>query len=56
MPSGAKMDLDLRAAEVDISSRMKVNGRVSEDAVDGELNGGGALLRARTTHGDISIR
>lgn len=56
MASGAKMDLDLRASEVEISSRMDVNGRVSEDEVDGRLNGGGAMLRARTTHGDITIR
>ncbi len=56
MPSGAKMDLDLRASEVEISSRMDISGRVSEDEVDGELNGGDALLRARTTHGDITIR
>jgi len=56
MPRSAKMDLDLRGAEVEISSSLDVNGRMSEDYVRGQLNGGGELLRARTSHGDITIR
>lgn len=56
MTSGARMDLDLQASDIEISSRMNIKVLVSEDEVDAELNGGGALLKARTTHGDISIR
>ena len=56
MTSGARMDLDLRASDIEISSRMNIKSLVSEDEVNAELNGGGALLKARTTQGDISIR
>lgn len=56
MASGAGMDLDLRGGEVEVSSSIDMDGRISEDAARGEVNGGGALLRIRTTHGEIYVR
>lgn len=52
----AGMDLDLRGGEVEVSSSLNMNGRVSDDAARGEVNGGGAQLRIRTTHGEIYVR
>jgi|GEM_PF-646843 len=53
---GARMDLDLRGGEVEVSRGLDVNGRISEESVDGSVNGGGATLRIRTTHGEIYVR
>lgn len=52
----ARLDLDLQGAEVEVSSVLRVNGRVSEDRVDGSVNGGGRVLRVRTTHGEVVVR
>ena len=52
----ARFDLDLQGAEVEVSSALRVNGRVSEDRVDGSINGGGQVLRVRTTHGEVVVR
>jgi len=54
--SGAGRDLDLRGGEVKVSSRLDLNGRVSREQASGSVNGGGAMLRVRTTHGQISVR
>ncbi|MDA0684304.1 MAG: DUF4097 family beta strand repeat-containing protein [Bacteroidetes bacterium] len=48
-------DLDVRAEEVSISSSLDVSGRMGEDFVDGSIAGGGAQIRVRTTHGEISV-
>lgn len=53
--SKAGLDLDLRGGEVEVGSGLNLNGRVSEKEARGEVNGGGALLRVRTTHGEISV-
>ena len=52
----ARLELDLQGAEVEVSSALRVNGRVSEDRVDGSINGGGNTLRVRTTHGEVVVR
>lgn len=52
----ARLDLDVRGAEVKMSSSFNLNGRMSEEVIDGHINGGGRLLRVRTSHGEVSIR
>jgi len=52
----ASADLDLRGAEVRIGSSMEIRGNVSDDRVDASINGGGATIKARTTHGSVSVR
>ncbi len=56
MVEGASMDVDLRGGEVTVGRNVDLVGRVSEDEVDGEINGGGAMLRVRTSHGEIVVR
>ena len=56
MASKVGMDLDLRGGDVNVGRSLDLDGRVSEDEARGEVNGGGALLRVRTTHGEISVR
>jgi len=49
-------DLDLKAENVKVASSLNVRGQVRDDRVDGSINGGGQMIKARTTHGSVSIR
>jgi len=48
-------DLDLRAESVRVDRSLSVKGETSRKRVDGAVNGGGRLIKARTTHGSIAI-
>lgn len=48
-------DLDLEAQDVHVDRSMKVSGETSRKRVDGAINGGGRVIRARTTHGSIDV-
>ncbi len=54
-PSNITADLDLKGARVKISSSFEFRGDVEKDQVDGAINGGGAKIRARTSHGTVSV-
>ncbi len=55
-PSGMRADLDLKGAQVKVSSTFEFDGDVEKDRVVGSLNGGGAKIQARTTHGSVHLK
>ena len=55
-PLNFAMDLDLKGARVKVASSFKFVGKVDKDEVLGGVNGGGAKIRARTTHGTVSVQ
>lgn len=54
--SGYGADLDFKASHIRIDSDITVRGKINHERVEAEMNGGGVLIRARTTHGSVSIR
>jgi DUF4097 and DUF4098 domain-containing protein YvlB len=56
VPTSANADLDLQGAQVNVASAFAIKGSVSKENVSGSLNGGGAKIRARTTHGSVNIK
>ncbi|MDA1027693.1 MAG: DUF4097 family beta strand repeat-containing protein [Bacteroidetes bacterium] len=48
-------DLDFKAPEINVAKGVKVNGEKREKSVSGSINGGGARIYARTTHGSIDM-
>ena len=54
--SDIEADFDLRGADVHMSRSLRLNGRVDDDRVEGSVNGGGRTIKARTTHGSVSVR
>ena len=54
--SDIEADFDLRGADVNMSRSLRLNGRVDDDRVEGSVNGGGRTIKARTTHGSVSVR
>ncbi len=55
-PSGIEADLDLKASRVKVSSAFSFDGDVEKDRVVGRINGGGANIYARTTHGSVYLK
>jgi len=55
LDSSAGADLDLRAPQIRMERDMQVRGENQRERVEGTLNGGGRLIRARTTHGVIDL-
>ena len=56
VPRNMGAELELRGGDVHVSSKIKVNGRISDNRVTGTMNDGGKKIRARTHDGSISIR
>ncbi len=48
--------LDIRAQDVEIDSFLNFSGDLDDSRVDGDLNGGGALVRVHISDGDVVIR
>lgn len=55
-PPSLRADVSLRGDDVNISSAYRFSGELGEDKAEGRINGGGARLEARTSHGDITLR
>ncbi len=55
-PTGLTADLDLKGAQVKLGSVFRLEGQAETDHVSGRINGGGAKILARTTHGSIYLR
>ena len=53
--SGAAMTLDLQGSSVSVDRSMSFEGTSTSKKVEGTINGGGPLLKARTSHGSIEI-
>jgi hypothetical protein len=49
-------DLDLRGHDLSLRSEVRFDGRLDRRAIQGELNGGGPTLEARTGEGTIVLR
>lgn len=47
--------LDFKAPEINVEKGVKINGEKREKSVSGSINGGGARIYARTTHGSIDM-
>jgi len=56
VPSDLSADLQLRGDDVRISSQLEFRGNVKDERADGELRGGGLLIKARTSDSDVTIR
>ena len=54
-PSSLQADIDLAGEEVYIQGSFSINGRVSSGRAEGNINGGGREIRARTGDGDIRL-
>jgi len=57
-PKDLKADLDCKTSggDVSLNSFNNFNGKVKDQYIIGSINGGGPLIKARTSGGDISIR
>jgi len=56
VPSDLSARLDIQGARVSLDRNFRLNGDVEKDEIRGEINGGGNLIKARTTHGSIELR
>ncbi|MFQ5568913.1 MAG: DUF4097 domain-containing protein [Rhodothermales bacterium] len=56
LPSAHAADVYLRGDDVRVSSRLDFTGRIDDEKADGELNGGGSRIEARTSDGDVTLR
>ena len=54
--AGVEVDAESSGGSVDCDLPVTVHGRVSRDRLHGTLNGGGALLRLRSSGGGITIK
>jgi len=55
-PSNLQAELDLEGQQVRLDRTFEFNGRVEEDEIQGDMNGGGSMIKARTSHGSIVVR
>ncbi len=55
-PSGMKANLDIQGQSVRLDKGFSFDGRIEDEKIRGEVNGGGVKFKARTTHGSISVR
>ncbi len=56
LPSTLGADLRLRGDDVRISRTLDFDGRIEDERADGEINGGGPLIEARTSDGEVTVR
>ena len=56
MPQNLSVTLDVSARDVEMDSFSNFSGKLENSRVEGDLNGGGALIRVRTSDGDVVMR
>ncbi len=56
LPSTFGADLRLRGDDVRISRDLDFDGRIEDESATGEINGGGPLIEARTSDGEVTVR
>ncbi len=56
MPRGLSATLDIKAQDVSMRSFSNFSGDREDSRIRGDLNGGGALIRVRTSDGDVALR
>lgn len=56
LPASHGADLRLRGDNVRIARDLDFEGRIEEEDASGALNGGGPLIEARTSDGDVTVR
>ena len=56
LPENHGADLRLRGDDVRISRSLDFDGRIVDDRATGEINGGGPLIEARTSDGQVTVR
>lgn len=55
VPSGKGYDLDLSGNRVRMASSSNFNGSKKDDRIQGSLNGGGTVIKARANSGSVSL-
>lgn len=55
IPRDAKADVDAETTGGDVSCEMDFNGKIKDGRMNGRINGGGNLITARTSGGDIVV-
>ena len=56
LPENHGADLRLRGDDVRISRSLDFDGRIEDERATGEINGGGPLIEARTSDGEVTVR
>ena len=56
LPKGKGMDLDLHGKKIQVERLENFNGSKEEKSMKGTLNGGGMLVKAGTSQGNVSLR
>ncbi len=55
-PAGLPADLELHGDDVRVATGFDFEGRIEDESASGRINGGGPLLEARTSDGDVTLR
>jgi hypothetical protein len=56
LPKNTGFDLDLGGGDVNIRTKLEIEGRVSDDSLRGSVNDGGPVVRVRGGDGSIVVR
>lgn len=55
-PAGISADVDFSGGDIEIASGHSFQGTLRDKRAEGRINGGGAKLEVKTSHGEISFR
>ena len=55
IPAGKGVDLDLSGGSIRTDNMQNFSGKIEDDQIDGKLNGGGVLVKVRTSSGRIRL-
>jgi len=56
LPAGSKVNLDLHGQRVSVPNLSNFSGNTSDKEIRGTVNGGGALIKASASSGNVSVR
>ena len=56
VPKSINADFDLRGEDISVSGGIQINGRSSNYHIQGSLNNGGTLVRAKARDGSVSVK
>ncbi|MES1218935.1 MAG: DUF4097 family beta strand repeat-containing protein [Bacteroidota bacterium] len=56
LPKGKGMDIDLRGKKISVDKLENFSGSKEEKSMKGTLNGGGMIVKAETSQGDVNLR
>jgi len=56
IPAGSKVNIDLHGQRVSVPNLTNFSGNTSDKEIKGTVNGGGALIKASASSGNVSVR